>query len=140
MFYIKFNGYKKHRKECVGVFIIGRTYACNVVDSGSNYQVTDENGNTINFASIPLNSDYYFSRLDMNEENFTSFPGDMEHGMNVGGCYEFGINKTEKIEKDLSYRMNGIEVTKSLFHDKLQEVELLKSRGVSVFIDFEVSF
>ena len=64
----------------------------------------------------------------------------MKHGMNGGGCYEFEINKTEQIKKDLAYRMNGVEVTKSFFEDKLREVELLKSRGVSVFVDFEVSF
>lgn len=140
MFYIKFNGYKKHKEECVGVFFVGSIYTCNVVDSGSNYQVTDENGDTIKFNSIPHNSHYNFSRLDMDEENLTSFMGGVKHRMNGGGFYEFEINKTEQIEKDLAYRMNGVEVTKSFFEDKLREVELLKSRGVSVFVDFEVSF
>lgn len=136
MFYIEFNGYKRHKEECVGVFFVGSTYACDVVDSGSNYQVTDENGDTIKFNSITHNSHYNFKRFDMGEENFS----EMKHGMNGGGCYEFEINKTEQIEKDLAYRMNGVEVTKSFFEDKLREVELLKSRGVSVFVDFEVSF
>ena len=139
MFYIKFNGYKKDKEECAGVFFVGKTYACNVVNSGKYYQVTDENGETIKFDSIPHNSHYNFSRLDMDEENFTSFIGEMKHRVN-DVRYEFEINKTEQVEKDLSYRMNGVDVTKSFFYDKLLEVEALKSKGVAVFIDFEVSF
>lgn len=57
-----------------------------------------------------------------------------------GRCYEFEIPKDEPKRKSMTYRMNGIDVDKSLFDDKLLEVELLKSRGASVFIDFEVSF
>lgn len=136
MFYIKFNGYKKEKEERTGLFFSGHVYPCNVVDSGRNYQVTDENGDIIKFNSITHNSHYNFSRFDMVEETIS----EMKNGMNVGECYEFEINKTEQIKKDLAYRMNGVEVTKSFFEDKLREVELLKSRGVSVFVDFEVSF
>lgn len=44
------------------------------------------------------------------------------------------------LDEKMQYRMNGVMVPKSFFEDKLVEVERLKSRGVSVFIDFEVSF
>ena len=120
MFYIKFNGYKKQKEECVGVFIIGRTYACDVVDSGSNYQVTDQNGNTIKFNSIPHNSHYNFSRVELND---------------------VGVNLlSDAHDGKMKYRMNGIDVTKSFFYEKLIEADELKSKCVSVFIDFEVYF
>lgn len=32
MFYIKFNGYKKDKEKCEGLFSVGNTYACDVVD------------------------------------------------------------------------------------------------------------
>lgn len=54
--------------------------------------------------------------------------------------YGFEIPKNESKENALTYRMNGIDVTKSFFEDSLLEVEALKHKGVSVFIDFEVSF
>ncbi|QXV76155.1 hypothetical protein bas01_0024 [Escherichia phage AugustePiccard] len=57
-----------------------------------------------------------------------------------GRYYEFEILKNESKEKEMTYRMNGDVVTESFFYDRLMEAEALKSRGVSVFIDFEVSF
>lgn len=32
MFYIKFNGYKKDKEECEGLFSVSETYECDVVD------------------------------------------------------------------------------------------------------------
>ena len=54
--------------------------------------------------------------------------------------YGFEIHKDEPKYDALTYTMNGVAVTKQFFEDKLAEVEALKSKGVSVFIDFEVSF
>lgn len=120
MIYIKFKGYKKPQQECLGVFFVGFTYACNVVESGSSYQVTDETGKTIKFNSIYNDSYYKFSVVDLKEEEFTLY--------------------TDAHDGKMKYRMNGVDVTKSFFEEKLIEVEHLKSRGVSVFIDFEVGF
>lgn len=116
MFYIKFNGYKKEKEECAGLFFVGRTYRCSVVDSNRYYQTQDENGNIIKFNSILCDRCYDFSIIDAQDKAF----GDYDNRM--------------------KYRMNGIDVTRSFFDDKLREVELLKSKGVFVFIDFEVSF
>ena len=120
MLYIKFNGYKKDKEECEGLFSVGETYACNVVCSGRYYQLMDDDGKTIKFNSIYNNSYYKFSMVDLKEEEFTL-------------C-------TDAHDGKMKYRMNGVDVTKSFFEEKLIEVENLKSRGVSVFIDFEVGF
>ena len=116
MFYIKFNGYKKDKEECAGLFFVGRNYPCSVVDSNRYYQTYDENGNIVKFKSIFHDSCYDFSRIDTQSKALD------EH------------------DNKMKYRMNGVDVTKSFFDDKLLEVEMLKSRGVSVFIDFEVYF
>lgn len=116
MFQIKFNGYKKDKEECAGLFFVGRKYPCSVVDSNRYYQTYDENGNIVKFKSISHDSCYDFSRIDTQSKALD------EH------------------DNKMKYRMNGVDVTKSFFDDKLLEVEMLKSRGVSVFIDFEVYF
>lgn len=116
MFYIKFNGYKKDKEECEGLFSVGETYACDVVDSNKYYQTQDENGNIVKFQSILCDSCYDFSRIYCQGKAFGEHDGKMK------------------------YRMNGVDVTKQFFDDKLIEVEGLKSKGVSVFIDFEVYF
>lgn len=116
MFYIKFNGYKKDKEECEGLFYVGETYACDVVDSNKYYQTQDENGNIVKFQSILCDSCYDFSRIDYQGKAFC------EH------------------DKKMKYRMNGIDVSRSFFEERLIEVERLKSMGVTVFIDFEVSF
>ncbi|QGH76867.1 hypothetical protein [Escherichia phage BEK6] len=120
MFYIKFNGYKKDKEECEGLFSVGETYACDVVDSGRYYQVRDDDGKTVKFSSMLHDSYYSFSRVHIEEDSLT-------------------LIKYAR-DGEMKYRMNGVDVTKSFFEDKLREVELLKSRGVSVFVDFEVSF
>ena len=120
MFYIEFNGYKKDKEECEGLFSVGKTYACDIDDSGRYYQLRDDDGKTVKFSSIPHDSYYSFSRVDTEEESLT-LSKDACHG-------------------EMKYRMNDVYVTKSFFNDKLLEVEALKSRGVTVFIDFEVSF
>lgn len=85
---------------------------------GDNYELSHQGGNF--YSTIDDNGAYaYF-------EN--------------GRYYRFEIPENESKENALTYRMNGVEVTKLFFEDKLAEVEALKSRGVSVFIDFEVSF
>lgn len=120
MFYIKFNGYKKEKEECEGLFSVGKTYACNVVDSGRYYQLSDDDGKTVKFSSMLHDSYYSFSRVELND---------------------LGVNLlSDTHDNKMKYRINGIDVTKSFFEDKLREVESLKSRGVSVFIDFEVGF
>ncbi|QLF84999.1 putative tail fiber protein [Escherichia phage vB_EcoD_SU57] len=116
MFYIKFKGYKKEKEKCTGLFFVGRIYTCGVVDSNMYYQTQDENGNIVKFQSIFHDDCYDFSRIDTQSKVLD------EH------------------DNKMKYRMNGVDVTKSFFDDKLLEVELLKSRGVSVFIDFEVYF
>lgn len=120
MFYIEFNGYKKDKEECEGLFSVGDTYACDVVDSGVNYQVRDDNGKTVKFSSMFHDSYYNFSRVDLNEVE-VNLLSDTNDGK-------------------MKYRMNGIDVTKSFFDEKLIEAERLKSKGVSVLIDFEVYF
>lgn len=120
MFYVKFNGYKKDKEECAGLFFVGRTYTCSVVDSNKYYQVTDECGDIIKFNSMTCDDCYKFSRVDVKEENLT-LSNDTHDGK-------------------MKYRMNGVEVAKTFFEEALAEVEALKSRGVSVFIDFEVYF
>lgn len=57
-----------------------------------------------------------------------------------GRYYQFEITKDKPNQEAMTYRMNGIKVTKSFFEEKLIEVEQLKSRGVLVYIDFEVCF
>ena len=120
MFYIKFNGYKKDKEKCEGLFSVGETYACDVVDSGRYYQIRDDDGKIVKFSSMLHDSCYNFSRIELNyvEVNLLS---DTHDGK-------------------MKYRMNGIDVTKSFFDEKLIEAEQLKSKGVSVFIDFEVYF
>lgn len=120
MFLIKFNGYKKEKEECTGLFFVGRIYSCSIVDSGRYYQTQDENGNIVKFSSMLSDRFYDFSRVYLDEEELTL--------------------SNDSCDGKMKYRMNGIDVTKSFFDDKLLEVELLKSRGVSVFIDFEVCF
>lgn len=120
MFYIKFNGYKKDKEECAGLFSVGETYACDVVDSGSHYQVMDDDGKTVKFSSMFYDSYYNFSRVELNDA-----------GVNL-------LSDTH--DGKMKYRMNGIDVTKSFFDEKLTEAEELKSKCVSVFIDFEVYF
>lgn len=120
MFYIKFNGYKKHKELCDGLFSVGDTYACDVVDSGGYYQVRDDDGKTVKFSSMFHDSCYNFSRVNLN-----------------GECVNL-LSDTH--DGEMKYRMNGIDVTKSFFDKKLIEAEELKSKGVSVFIDFEVYF
>ena len=120
MFYIKFNGYKKDKEECEGLFSVGETYACDVVDSGRYYQLMDDDGKTVKFSSMLHDSYYNFSRVKLND---------------------VGVNLLiDAHDGKMKYRMNGVDVTKSFFEEKLIEVEHLKSRGVSVFIDFEVGF
>lgn len=126
MFYIKFNGYKKDKEECAGLFFVGNTYQCSVVDSNRNYQTQDEHGNVVKFDSIISNKYYDFSRLDGKCDAF------VEHD---GKCEAFGEH-----DNKMRYRMNGIDVTKSFFDEELIEVERLKSMGVLVHIDFEVGF
>lgn len=120
MFYIKFNGYKKDKEKCEGLFSVGETYACDVVDSGAYYQVRDDDGKAVKFSSMYHDDYYSFSRVELNE-------------------VEVNLLSNEHDGK-MKYRMNGIEVTKSFFDEKLIEAEELKSNGVSVFIDFEVYF
>lgn len=120
MFYIEFNGYKKDKEECEGLFSVGETYACDVVDSGRYYQIRDDDGKTVKFSSMFNDSHYSFSRVEINDV-VVNFLSDMHDGK-------------------MKYRMNGIDVTKSFFDEKLIEAEELKSNGVSVFIDFEVCF
>ena len=121
MFYIKFNGYKKEKEECAGLFFVGRTYTCSVVDSNKYYQTQDENGKIIKFNSMIRDDCYDFSSLAYpEEERLTPHKG--AHG------------------GKMKYRLNGVDVTKQFFDDKLMEVEELKSKGVSVLIDFEVYF
>lgn len=120
MFYIEFNGYKKDKEECEGLFSVGETYACDVVDSGRYYQVTDENGNIVKFNSMICDDCYDFSRVYPEEEGLTP--------------------RKDAHDGKMRYRMNGVDVTKKFFDDKLIEVEEFKSKGVSVFIDFEVYF
>ena len=120
MFYIKFNGYKKDKEECAGLFSVGETYACDVDDSGRYYQLMDDDGKTVKFSSMLHDSYYSFSRVELNDA---------------------GVNLlSDAHDGKMKYRMNGIDVTKQFFNDKLIEVEELKSKGVSVFIDFEVYF
>lgn len=120
MFYIKFNGYKKDKEECEGLFSVGETYECDVVDSGRYYQLRDDDGKTVKFSSMFHDSYYNFSRVELND---------------------VGVNLlSDTHDGKMKYRMNGVDVTKSFFDDKLLEVEMLKSRDVSVFIDFEVYF
>lgn len=120
MFYIKFNGYKKDKEKCEGLFSVGNTYACDVVDSGVYYQVMDDEGKAVKFRSMFHDNYYSFSRVELNE---------------------VGVNLlSDAHDGKMKYRMNGIDVTKSFFDEKLIEVEELKSKYVSVFIDFEVYF
>lgn len=120
MFYIKFNGYKKDKEECEGLFSVGETYACDVVDSGRYYQLRDDDGKTVKFSSMFHDSYYNFSRVELND---------------------VGVNLlSDAHDGKMKYRMNGVDVTKSFFDEKLIEAEELKSRCVSVFIDFEVYF
>lgn len=197
MFYIKFNGYKKDKEECAGLFFVGRTYTCNVVDSNRYYQTQDENGNIVKFKSIFCDACYDFSIISTDSEVDSLSPGKCSHDSNLhiqmsgpnkmkakfiaksryynmgyeftvgeyyelshqggnfystmdnngtyayfenGRDYKFEISETEPKDRELTYTMNGISVSKSFFEGKLHEVELLKSRGVAVFIDFEVSF
>ncbi|QXV81850.1 hypothetical protein bas03_0023 [Escherichia phage JulesPiccard] len=55
-------------------------------------------------------------------------------------CEDSGNEVVKRNENKMVYRMNGVDVTCDYFSEKLLEVELLKAKGVSVFIDFEVSF
>lgn len=120
MFYIEFNGYKKDKEECGGLFSVGKTYACDVVDSGVYYQVMDDEGKAVKFRSMFYDNYYSFSRVEHNEVE-VNLLSDTNDGK-------------------MKYRMNGIDVTKSFFDEKLIEAEGLKSKGVSVLIDFEVYF
>lgn len=114
MFYIKFNGYKKD--GCPGLFFFGNNYPCMVVDSNRYYQTLDENGRIVKFESLFHDGCYDFSRIDTQDDVLDGH------------------------DNKIRYRMNGVDVTKSFFDAALMEAETLKSRGVSVFIDFEVSF
>ncbi|HCL7432485.1 TPA: hypothetical protein N2X82_002389 [Escherichia coli] len=120
MFYIKFNGYKKDKEECEGLFSVGEAYACDVDDSGRYYQVRDDDGKTVKFTSMLHDSYYNFSRVELNDVGFNLL--------------------SDTHDGKMKYRMNWIDVTKSLFDEKLIEAEELKSNGASVFIDFEVYF
>lgn len=120
MFYIKFNGYKKEKEKCAGLFFAGRIYTCNVVDSDRYYQTQDENGKIVKFNSMIRDDCYDFSRAYPEEEGLTP--------------------RKDAHDGKMKYRMNGVDVTKQFFDDNLIEVEELKSKGVSVFIDFEVYF
>ena len=120
MFYIKFNGYKKDKEKCEGLFSVGETYACDIDDSGRYYQLRDDDGKTVKFSSMLYDSYYNFSRVELSD---------------------VGVNLlSDAHDGKMKYRMNGIDVTKSFFDEKLIEAEELKFRGVSVFIDFEVGF
>ncbi len=106
MFYIKFKGYKKDKEECEGLFSVGCTYACNVVDSGRYYQLIDDDGKTVKFSSVFHDSYYDFSRVEIND---------------------VGVNLlSDTHDGKMIYRMNGVDVTKSFFDDKLIEVEALQ--------------
>ena len=120
MFYIKFNGYKKDKEECNGLFFVGCTYTCSLTDSREQYETQDENGNIVKFNSM-ISDDCYDFLLAYPEEEILT-PHKDAHDVKM------------------KYRMNGVDVTKQFFDDKLIEVEALKSNGVSVFIDFEVYF
>ena len=75
-----------------------------------------------------------FHKFDITNENQD------DNAPNVGDEKEDLLSSIHKNHGEMKYRMNGIDVTKSLFEEKLIEAEKLKSKGVSVFIDFEVSF
>lgn len=120
MFYIEFNGYKKDKEECEGLFSVGDTYACDVVDSGAYYQVMDDDGKAVKFSSMFHDSYYSFSRVEPNDVR-VNLLSDTHDGK-------------------MKYRMNGIDVTKSFFEEKLIEVGNLKSKSVMIYIDFEVGF
>lgn len=71
MFYIKFNGYKKEKEECAGLFFIGSIYTCNVIDSVENYKTQDEDGNIVKFRSMFDDAFYDFSLVNVKEGNLT---------------------------------------------------------------------
>lgn len=55
-------------------------------------------------------------------------------------CESSDNEVVKRNDNKMVYRMNGVDVTCNYFNERLLEVELLKEKGVSVFIDFEVSF
>lgn len=75
-----------------------------------------------------------FHKFDITSDN------QEDNAPNVGDEKEDLLSSIHKNHGEMKYRMNGINVTKSLFKEKLIEAEWFKSKGVSVFIDFEVSF
>ena len=75
-----------------------------------------------------------FHKFDITSDN------QEDNAPNVGDEKEDLLSSIHKNHGEMKYRMNGIDVTKSLFKEKLIEAEGFKSKGVSVFIDFEVSF
>lgn len=75
-----------------------------------------------------------FHKFDITDEN------QKDNAKNFGGEKEDSLSSIHKNHGEMKYRMNGAKVTKQFFEEKILEVELLKSRGASVFIDFEVYF
>lgn len=75
-----------------------------------------------------------FHKFDIADEN------QEDNDPNVVDEKEDSLSYIHKNHGEMKYRMNGIGVTKQFFEEKILEVELLKSRGASVFIDFEVYF
>ena len=75
-----------------------------------------------------------FHKFDITSDN------QEDNAPNVVDEKEDLLSSIHKNHGEMKYRMNGIDVTKSLFKEKLIEAEGFKSKGVSVFIDFEVSF
>ena len=108
-------------------FTIGREYEVEGCKN-NHIMVTDDNGSCRN---IKNGSFHKFSFICESQEASVA---------NVADEKEASLSYRYNSHNEMKYKMNGVDVTKSFFEEKLIEVEHLKSRGVSVFIDFEVGF
>lgn len=105
-------------------FTVGKEYSLKDAKFGF-YMTRDDNGKSLIFQN---GVDY---RFDL-------FVADSFIKSSV--CEASDNEVVKRNEGKMVYRMNGVDVNCNYFNEKLLEVELLKSKGVSVFIDFEVSF
>lgn len=73
----------------------------------------------------------YYELTPQGDDFYSTIDNNGEYAYFKNGVgYKFDIPKPELNERDMTYRMNGAEVTKKFFEDNLAEVEELKSKGV----------